>query len=374
MQYDFWTTPLYSTLKDRRPDIWESDWFQRWLVFYKAGTFDKLMTWILMSNLMLVVIESSYDINGMEEPGILQDLELWYALIYVSEVCCKLSVEAWSEYTSFNSNKFDFMTTWLLLASSIADLLLEGNTSAEVKRYMNILRLLRLLRVMKQLKNFKTFTRMVETVYRLVLASTDILTLLGVVVFFFTTLSVQLWGGLLYHGNPALEETEYVESKYFVFNFNDVPMAFGAWFVILLCEYVPLMSDAICAVSKYPSTWWIFVIFYVFAVSVIFELVKAFTIEIFMSINKKMKDIDSGKRTDGVFEPIEQLKKEFKEDGLNLNYAIIGDENIQDRIVEALKELQEDMDSDDEDDEDEDEEDRSQWSPQMTHRTMDSHR
>lgn len=177
----------------------------------------------------------------------------------------------------------------------------------------------------------------------------------------------------MYHGNPALEETEYVESKYFVFNFNDVPMAFGAWFVILLCEYVPLMSDAICAVSKYPSTWWIFVIFYVFAVSVIFELVKAFTIEIFMSINKKMKDIDSGKRTDGVFEPIEQLKKEFKEDGLNLNYAIIGDENIQDRIVEALKELQEE-DSDDEDDEDEDEEDRSQWSPQMTHRTMDSHR
>merc|ERR1712232_910795 len=147
------------------------------------------------------------------------------------------------------SNQFDFGTTWLLLASSVADELMEGNASAEVKRYMNILRLLRLLRVMKQLRRFPAVTLMVETVYGLVLASTEILTLLGVVVFFFTTLSVQLWGGMIWEGREELKETEYAEVKHWVLNFNDVGMAFGVWVVTLLCEYLPEMDEVIWLVG-----------------------------------------------------------------------------------------------------------------------------
>merc|ERR1712187_863211 len=202
--------------------------------------------------------------------------------------------------------------------------------------YMNILRLLRLLRVLQQLRRFPAVTLMVETVYRLVLASTDILTLLGVVVFFFTTLSVQLWGGLLYMTNPALEETEYAENKHYVLNFNDVPMAFGVWTVTLLCEYVPEFPDAVEKVSAYPWTWVIFPIFYLFAVSVVFELVKAFTIEVFMSIKLKV-----GKK-ESIFEPIEELKREFAADGLSLHYQICGDESMQDKIIEALHEMNHD--------------------------------
>merc|ERR1712187_520882 len=201
--------------------------------------------------------------------------------------------------------------------------------------YMNILRLLRLLRVLQQLRRFPAVTLMVETVYRLVLASTDILTLLGVVVFFFTTLRVQLWGGLLYIGNPALEESEYAENKHYVLNFNDLLMAFGVWVVSLLCEYVPEFPEVIESVSAWPWTWVIFPIFYLFAVSVMFELVKAFTIEIFMELKKKV-----GKK-EQIFEPIEELKKTFAEDGLSLHYQIIGDESMQEKIVEVLNELAE---------------------------------
>ena len=48
--------------------------------------------------------------------------------------------------------------------------------------------------------------------------------LLAEVVFFFTTLGVNLFGGVLYKGNPGLEHTEYEEKHWYVFNFNDTPM------------------------------------------------------------------------------------------------------------------------------------------------------
>jgi len=344
MQYEFWTTLKYSFIKFNYPDTWESGWFTKWRNFVETDScfnFDGLMNGVLCINLVLVVIESSFDLRHLEEPSILGRLELVFALLYVSELCLKLTIWSWGEYWSNFSNKFDFFTTWLLLASSALDELLEGSASGDVKRYMNILRLLRLLRVMKQLRRFPAVTLMVETVYRLVLASKDILTLLGVVVFFFTTLSVQLWGGTLYEGNELLEGTEYEENKHWVLNFNDVPMAMGVWVVSLLCEYVPEFPEAIWkAGGKLSWTWTIFAVFYVFGVSIVFELVKAFTIEIFVTLrNETEKERKAGHKK-VQFQALEHLVSIFEEDGLTLHTRIIGDEQLQGKIIEALEKME----------------------------------
>ncbi len=45
----------------------------------------------------------------------------------------------------------------------------------------------------------------IVTITELITASQEILTLLGVVVFFFSALGMQLWGGTLYKTHPALE-------------------------------------------------------------------------------------------------------------------------------------------------------------------------
>ena len=52
---------------------------------------------------------------------------------------------------------------------------------------------------------------------------------------------------------------------------------------MLLCEYKAEFTDAIAKTSQIPFSWSIFFIFYVFAVSIVFELVKAFTIEVAIS-------------------------------------------------------------------------------------------
>ena len=54
----------------------------------------------------------------------------------------------------------------------------------------------------------------IATITKLIMASQEILILLGVVVFFFSALGMQLWGGTLYATHPALEGGERAWSTY----------------------------------------------------------------------------------------------------------------------------------------------------------------
>merc|ERR1711939_1054487 len=101
---------------------------------------------------------------------------------------------------------------------------------SDLSHYANILRLLRLLRAVKKLKQYPRVQFMAQTVVRMVDAAGDILSLLGVLLFFFTTFSVNFFGGILYKGHEKPEGLPYEKKHWFVFNFNDTIMAFVTWF------------------------------------------------------------------------------------------------------------------------------------------------
>jgi two pore calcium channel protein len=123
------------------------------------------------------------------------------------------------------------------------------------------------------------------------------ITSLLIVMFFFTSLSVQLWGGLLYKNNAALKGTEYDEAHYYVLNYNDFLSAFGAWVLSLMCEYVPKLTDAVVATTSGTTlAYVVFLSFYFFTVSVMFELVKAFTIEVFIGLNMQEEQEQAAKK------------------------------------------------------------------------------
>lgn len=295
MALKFTITKKDSPVKEEFPELWNNRKFVYLRELVESGKFDDwFMNAVLIVNLMLVVIETSYDLDHLPEPTYCKKLELMFSFIYLTECGLKLCVWSWEEYSSLRANIFDFTTTWLLLGSSILEEVAGSATS--LKRYMNVLRLLRLVRVIKQLKKIPQVIFMVSTISRLVTEAKDILTLLLVVMYFFTMLSVQLFGGLLYKSNPALEESEYKEAEYWVLNFNDFLMAFGAWVVMLLCEYKAEFTDAIYKTSDIPGSYTLFFIFYVFAVSIIFELVKAFTIEVFVTLHAENHEAEKKKR------------------------------------------------------------------------------
>merc|ERR1719359_1829907 len=175
---------------------------------------------------------------------------------------------------------------------------------------------------------------MIATITKLVIMSKDILTFLGVVVFFYTSLGVQAFGGLLYDGNPALAGSEYLEAKQSVLNFNDVPMGFALWFVMLLCEYVANFADAVDRTSAIPGAWLVFPIFYVCAVSIVFELVKAFTIEVFIDLHEKKDE-----EPEPDFEGCDEIKAGFDVRGEALHWRAIGDLSKREKLRDAYKEF-----------------------------------
>uniref|UniRef100_A0A7S2GPQ5 Ion transport domain-containing protein n=1 Tax=Alexandrium andersonii TaxID=327968 RepID=A0A7S2GPQ5_9DINO len=156
---------------------------------------------------------------------------------------------------------------------------------------------------------------------------------MAIVCFFFSALGTQLWGGLLYRSNPALEGTEYEERSFYVLNFNDVMMSFGVWVVMLLCEYVAVFPDAISRVSVLQGDWLVFLIFYVIGVSIIFELVKAFTIEVFMELRSKWG------KPDMQFKTLDTVIAQCHENGKELHSRVSGDLRSKQKIIKMFKKM-----------------------------------
>lgn len=344
MQYQYVKIKKDSPVKEVLPSLWENPWFAMLRKWIDDGTFDdRFMNGVLLVNLALVVIETSYDLNHIPEASYCKKLELIFSFIYLTECGLKLCVWSWQEYTELWANTFDFVTTWLLLGSSVLEEVAGG--TGGVKRYMNVLRLLRLVRVIKQLKKIPQVIFMVSTIIRLVTEAKDILTLLLVVMYFFTMLSVQLFGGLLYKSNPALQESEYKEAGFWVLNFNDFLMAFGVWVVMLLCEYKAEFTDAIGRTSKIPLSWTLFFIFYVFAVSIIFELVKAFTIEVFVDLHQENHEAAKEKKQEQKRQQKRLVEEEIIGPGDPLPDTDEAIEAAETAIDERLRNLKEEKDS-----------------------------
>lgn len=330
IQYEFWFTKKYSCLHRKCPGLWKSRVFQ----WYKGqveptnGNFDQLMTLILMLNFVLVIIESTYDLSGWEEENWMEWSEFVFSWIYVGEVLAKLTVFSFREYWSDFSNRFDFFTTWLLLGTSI----LEVVAKSSLATYANMLRLLRLLRVVKQLKTLPAVQRMADIVPKLVSYSTDILTLLAVVVYFFTALSLQVLGGLVWFGKESLEGSEYGE-KMTVLNANDMFASLGIWVVMLMSEFEPALQEGVEKASGWIAAL-MFPLFYFMGVSIVFELVKAFTIEVFMELKKEYGSVDERAKY-----MIATFEADFAADGIQLHCRRVGRMEKEREIKKALREV-----------------------------------
>lgn len=332
-KYQMWVTRKDSKLKEFAPNVWNSDTVRaiRESVKNPDGLFEHIMTIVLSINFILVIIETTYDLQKWDEPAWTEWLETVFGIVYLGECMFKIGVSGWDFYLSSPTNIFDFFTTMLLLSTSIFESMLGG-----LSTYANILRLFRLVRVVKQLRGLDRVQFMVSTVVKMVTKAKDMLVLLLVVIFGFTVFGVQLFGGLLYEENPKLEETDYHEAKEYVLNFNDFLMAFGLWFVNLLCEYKPSFAEAIDATSAIPKAWLICALFWAIAVCITFELVKAFTIEVYMDLKNKWDNKGAGGDSPQV---IEEVVKNFEQRNMRFWFkCLVVDEDEYDGVRNEVRE------------------------------------
>merc|ERR1712039_408356 len=90
--------------------------------------------------------------------------------------------------------------------------------------------------------------------------------------------------------------TEYKEKHWYVFNFNDMFMATALWFNQVLCEYVPTCTDAIYKTSNHPDlAWLIFPAFYFIGCAILYELLLAFTVQVFFDTKEEFYSDEENK-------------------------------------------------------------------------------
>eukprot|EP00451_Oxyrrhis_marina_P019561 CAMPEP_0204358682 /NCGR_PEP_ID=MMETSP0469-20131031/36697_1 /ASSEMBLY_ACC=CAM_ASM_000384 /TAXON_ID=2969 /ORGANISM="Oxyrrhis marina" /LENGTH=1570 /DNA_ID=CAMNT_0051346597 /DNA_START=15 /DNA_END=4727 /DNA_ORIENTATION=- len=299
IQKTFWITDKYSRLERVFPRFYTQQWVQTMKTWVweqdesEQCKLDNIMNVVLLANTVVVVAESYYDINHITTyNNLFTVIETGFGVVYVVEFFVLMVCMSWGEYTSSASRIFDCFTTWLLFAVSLLYYLPVANVQAGLMHYANILRLLRLVRVLKSLKRVSKVAFMFKCVSTILSSATEILFLLLILLYFYSSIACQLFGGLLYQGNPDLEGSEYKEKQYYAFNLNDMTMALASWYVMLLCEYNPSIVDGVRHALKpwrhgSNPMWIIYPVFYFSVVIFAFELVCAFIIETFTELAEK---------------------------------------------------------------------------------------
>ena len=100
--------------------------------------------------------------------------------------------------------------------------------------------------------------------------------------FVYGSLGEYLFGGLLYEGNPALLNTAFAQSNYYVINFNDFGNAMITMFSLLMVNNWMVLMEGCTLVYGHRLVRLFFISFHILAVWVIMGIFVAFIIETFI--------------------------------------------------------------------------------------------
>ncbi|KAH8069778.1 hypothetical protein JL721_5669 [Aureococcus anophagefferens] len=209
-------------------------------------------------------------------------VEMLFSIAYAALLAAQLAVEPFDEFWLHTSNRFDATVTVVLFGAAVFWALPFVDVSRDVLHRLTILRLGRLLTVLNQVDRFRLIC---ECVAKIVPASTGVVGVLFCAGALWSGAGVQLFGGLVYDGNGALEGSDYLDSHYDVLNFNDFAMGFLPLFAMVTSggpytEFVEALNDVSGAKG---AGYYFFVSFYVVGVLIFFNVFSAFVIDAFLS-------------------------------------------------------------------------------------------
>jgi len=252
-------------------------WFRIWL---QSQWHSRVITAILIVNVVLSIYESVADIMKEPEPPWANAAEFMFSIIYLADVALKLSVISFRSYWSTSGSRFDFCTSVLLFVAACSSNC--GLIHRKLVRYINIIRMLKLVMLLQKIPQFEF---MFSCIVSIVLVCKEILVVLCLVCIFFGEIGVQAFGGSMYPSNPELAGSDFLRDNFIALNFNDMPMAMATLFTMLMMSYSPAHADALGRLAPWYPLGGVFCLAYYFIVVVIvFNILAAFTIDVFMAL------------------------------------------------------------------------------------------
>ncbi|XP_057527340.1 two pore calcium channel protein 1 [Amaranthus tricolor] len=252
--------------------------------FIRSDTFANIIAFLLVINLIAVIIETTLDIADSTAQQFWQIVEFVFGWIYVLEMALKIYAYGFVNYWRDGQNRFDFVITCVIVIGETATFISpQGQTflsNGEWIRYLILARVLRLIRLLMRVKRYRAF---VATFLTLIPSLMPYLGTIFCVMCIYSSLGVQIFGGLVNAGNAALEGTDLAGNDYLLFNFNDYPNAMVTTFNLVVMGNWQTWMETYRDLTGTSWTLLYFISFYVITVMLILNLIIAFVLEAFFS-------------------------------------------------------------------------------------------
>ncbi|XP_040379663.1 two pore calcium channel protein 1 [Oryza brachyantha] len=276
---------------EKYPSFYHSELCERLKSFVRSRLFEYIVVFVLLMNLVAVIIETTLDIQNSSSQKAWQEVEFVFGWIYVIEMALKIFSLGFGAYWMEGQNKFDFVITWTIFIGEALTFGFPSKLSflsnGEWIRYLLLGRMLRLTRILLQVQRFRAF---VATFFTLMSSLMPYLGIVFCTLCIYCSLGLQIFGGIVYAGNPTLEGTALFDNDYLLFNFNDYPSGMVTLFNLLVMGNWQAWMESYMQLTG--SSWSLiyFVSFYLISVLLLLNLIVAFVLEAFFAEMELEKD------------------------------------------------------------------------------------
>lgn len=266
------------------PSIYKSPCSEKLKAFVRGPTFGNIIAIILVINLIAVIIETTLDVQDNSAQKTWQVVEFVFGWIYVIEMVLKIYAYGFVNYWRDGQNRFDFIITCVIVVGETMTFVSADDhtflSNGEWIRYLILARVLRLIRLLMHVKRYRAF---VATFLTLLPSLMPYLGTIFCVMCVYSSLGVQIFGGIVNAGNPSLEGNDLAENDYLLFNFNDYPNAMVTTFNLLVMGNWQAWMQAYMDLTSTSWALVYFISFYLITVMLILNLIIAFVLEAFFS-------------------------------------------------------------------------------------------
>ena len=274
---------------------------------------------VMLLNAAVIVWESIVDLqsngDGWEndpDGHVWAWIEFSFSMVYLLDLLVTLAVVPFDSYFISKYNRLNAVASVFLAFVCVLWALPYPQFPGSTLRYFNIIRLMILSSMLGQIRHVG---RLLQAMAQVVLGSVPVVILFFVIMSMWVILAVQLYGGIVYAGNSALNGTDLMEGNVDIFNYND----FGLGFFALLTAVVtggPLTEVLDAYAAAGPGGRWgssCFHMLQYYAMScIMFNVFTSFVIDAFV-VEFYQGNVSANEEKSQVF--MEALCKEYNEPG-----------------------------------------------------------
>jgi len=283
----------YATFVETKfPNVYQSDQFQGLCKIVRSIGFEYCIDTILVLNAVIIACQDYPQLVGEDVKGnthyddgfidtTWELMETVFTVLYVVEAMLKIIVEGWKRYIESMRNKFDFFITVLAVLATSYVYYPNAYSNSLLIQFVVMARVLRLGRLLIASKQFERFGTISVDI---IPAASSVLMILVFVLYFFASMGMFLYGGLITRdpANPLsytlLEADDFVDNNYWANNFNDMLSGMNVLFNLLVVNNWTECEIAFEYVTGAKRVRFFFLSFHLLGVIVISNVVTSFII------------------------------------------------------------------------------------------------